>query len=423
MNASTTQTASNSIITIAANPTITDPLNPNTRQDVYGNISITPERGSNFSFGVVYHPTPGLLATLDLVNIKIVGTRVSPLGNVIPKLLVGETGVTDTINNADLVKSICTTGNAGLFVPGATSVSTGNLPIVQLVDTTPGATLGNVVSACASGNTNAVNLNGITTANGTGGTIANHAYALLFSLPNFVNAGTTWTRQLDEHLEYTFPQQVFNGTFQAALDGTYLFFLNQDPSQFGGVSLGPPVKYKGTYSSVNANETAAPFRGTLSFTWKSGKNTIHTDTHWASSVADVSFAVPAAASTSNIGTNYNPIPSKTAGCSQAIDTLLAPDPRMTNKVSATVGLPGLGEEQINTACDVGNDTGQVIPGFITTDITYIRQLPGRTTLSFSVANIFDKDPAYQKLQPDYFAPYGTGNAIGRNIKVSLHKSF
>jgi hypothetical protein len=433
LNSSTVETGSQSIFGAGANPLITGiTLNPNTRQDVYGNVSLTPERGSNFSFGMVFHPTPSILATLDLVNIKIVGTRISPTGNVIPKLLVGETGVTDSINPADLSKSICNSGNANLFNPGgAAAASTGGLPIVQLLQTS-GAGAGNVISACGAGASAAlqaattlqgVGFGGAPLADGTGGTVAGQSYALLISVPNYVNAGTTWTRQLDEHLEYTFPRQLLGGTVQGSLDGTYILFFNQDPSSFGGASLGAPAKYRGVYSSNNASETPSPFRGTIGLTWKSGKNTVHVQTHWASSVADGSLGIPAPAASSAVGTNYNPIPSKTAGCSQTIANALAPDPRMTSKVAGTVGQPGYGEEQINLACNFGNYTGAVVPGWVTTDITYIRQLPGKTTLSFNIANIFDKDPPYQKLQPYYYAPYGTGNALGREVKVSLHKAF
>jgi hypothetical protein len=425
LNSSTVQGPGGSIIGSSAttNPLLGAGLiNQADRIDVYGNTTLTPERGSNFSFGMVYHPTPGLLATLDLVNIKIVGTRIAPTGSAIPKILVGETGVTDTVLNSDVTKNICTPSNAGLFVPGATSTSTNNLPLVQLLQTS-GAGAGNTVSACATGNTNNVTLSGITTANGTGGTVANASYALLFSVPNYVNAGTTWTRQLDEHLEYTFPRQMLGGTVQGELDGTYILFFNQDPGQFGGVTLGAPAKYKGVYSSNNAAETPSPFRGTIGLTWKSGKNTVHVQSHWASSVADGSLGVPIPATSSSPGTNYNPVPSLSNNCTQSIVNTLAPDPRMTNKVAGLVGVPGVGEEAINFSCNVGNFTGDVVPGWVTTDVTYIRQLPGKTTLSFSIANLFDKDPPFQKLQPYYYAPYGTGNGLGREVKVSLHKAF
>jgi outer membrane receptor protein involved in Fe transport len=382
------------------------------RQDLYGNSALNPERGSNFSFGVVYHPTQALLASLDLVNIKIVGTRQGVSATQVARLLAGEAGVGASLTDADINKSICSAPSALFSSAGVTS-PTGGAPLVSLVSATGATRL-----ACQAGDP-------LTTIGGAN--IGGTPYGLLYSLPNLVNAGITQTRQLDEHLEYGLPNTFLGGKVQLTLDGTYLMFLNQDFGSYnvGGanVSLGAANKYKGLYSSDTASQTPSPFRGTIGALWRSGKNTINVQTHWAGAVADATLGTPFTATAGSVGTNYNAIPSKVGGCSATVANLLAPDPRMTSLVSALVGSPGQGEESINTNCNVGNYTGGVVPGFVTTDLTYIRQLPGRTSLTINVTNVLDKDPPFQKQQTNYYAAYGTGNALGRTVKVSIRKVF
>ncbi|MBJ7411416.1 MAG: TonB-dependent receptor [Phenylobacterium sp.] len=65
--------------------------------------------------------------------------------------------------------------------------------------------------------------------------------------------------------------------------------------------------------------------------------------------------------------------------------------------------------------------GQTIKSTILAELDYRVQLPWETTMTLSVDNLFDQDPAFARLDLNY-DPF-TGSAIGRTYKVSVKKRF
>ncbi|WP_068879277.1 TonB-dependent receptor [Phenylobacterium sp. CCH12-B4] len=65
--------------------------------------------------------------------------------------------------------------------------------------------------------------------------------------------------------------------------------------------------------------------------------------------------------------------------------------------------------------------GQTIKSTILAELDYRVQLPWDTTMTLSVDNLFDQDPAFARLDLNY-DPF-TGSAIGRTYKVSVKKRF
>jgi len=65
--------------------------------------------------------------------------------------------------------------------------------------------------------------------------------------------------------------------------------------------------------------------------------------------------------------------------------------------------------------------GQKVEDFYTLDLNYRVQLPGDTTVTASVFNVFDRDPSAARLELSY-DPF-IGNPYGRTYKVGVRKRF
>ena len=65
--------------------------------------------------------------------------------------------------------------------------------------------------------------------------------------------------------------------------------------------------------------------------------------------------------------------------------------------------------------------GQKIDATWLTNVTYRAQLPWDTTFTFSIDNLFDRDPSFARLDLNY-DPF-TGNPLGRTYKVAFRKKF
>jgi iron complex outermembrane receptor protein len=66
-------------------------------------------------------------------------------------------------------------------------------------------------------------------------------------------------------------------------------------------------------------------------------------------------------------------------------------------------------------------SGQKINETWLTNVTYRGQLPWDTTLTFSIDNLFDRDPSFARLDLNY-DPF-TGEPLGRTYKLSVRKRF
>lgn len=65
--------------------------------------------------------------------------------------------------------------------------------------------------------------------------------------------------------------------------------------------------------------------------------------------------------------------------------------------------------------------GKKIDAFVTTDVTYRVFLPWDTTVVLNVANVFDTDPPFARVEANYDP--AIASALGRTVKVALTKKF
>lgn len=184
---------------------------------------------------------------------------------------------------------------------------------------------------------------------------------------NYINGGAIDTDGLDFQANVRISDDVFGGSLQAGVDGSYLLSYKEAPYNIEGFAVGSTVERAGTYRPslfIGYNRMRA--NGFVN--WSRGPHNLRWQTRWVSSTVIASTETTALA----------------------------------------------------IARLVGGSTK--IPEYWQHDITYTVQLPWDTTATVAVQNVFDKDPPFAFATQYNYDPF-SGNPLGRVWVVGLKKRF
>jgi iron complex outermembrane recepter protein len=367
----------------------------------YDNVDIKPEKGSYLDVGFLFQ-AGNFSASVDYFDIRVDDyTRTMAVNNVITALLAPGQG----------------TGNINALLncssPLFNGVSTlGGRPFVQLSSPcVPGtSTLANSLQAGSR-----INYFG-----GTGQT----------------NSGELKTTGIDFTTSYLF-ENVLGGQLRPSIDLTYN--LAWELADF--VVFGVPVAegYDGlgfkNSSTGRLNQAVPEYRGSFGLNYSHGRHTLNLLVTYIPSVESENEADFDASSdqNANIG-NASGVSTTGTGAATACT-----DPS-TNIVTTIGNVPaGAGAGQYG-AGSIGTNgaplagprgfcgnqnvsiwSGRTVASTTNVDLTYRLELPAETTLSFSVFNLLDEEPSFDRVTPAYNA--GFGSPLERNYKMSVRKRF
>jgi iron complex outermembrane recepter protein len=374
--------------------------------------SLKPEKGFNYNVGGGVN-IGNFRGTIDYYNIKI-------------------TNIARTVG-ADAVV-------AGLVKPGVTGPAAVIDCASELLDVNPefggpsvrlaGFTGGDQHAYCSSFAGGNPSLN--TDPDGAGPLTALMGLGAEMRYYTGANGGDQTTSGIDASAAYRF-DEAFGGILTVGADVTYILTYKIEPFLVNGVQIAAGYDGVGLINEATGRngQRIARWRGNLSFNYTRGRHNLNWSTRVVSSLLDDS----ATRYTSSVANNAN-----IADATGVTNASLCPtgglilDQEGEVPAGAGTGLNGGSTPSNTTAtsatlgyqagCNAQILSGRKIPTTFNTDVTYRVQLPWDTSLSFTVYNLFDKDPPFARCNScGYGYDAFVGNPLGRNYKLQVTKRF
>ena len=357
----------------------------------YPNLDVKPEKGVNYNVGVIVQEGP-FHANLDYYSIKIDDViRAQSSAQIVNALVQpGQTGAGALINcSSPLVSQL--------------NPTLGGHPFVQLNGPC-------VAGQSALNSTGAGGVGGL-----SGGTI--NFFGAQGTQPALANGGTLKTTGIDFTAGYRF-DDVVGGRLDVTLDWTRVLTYEASDYIVAGIKVADGFSGVGQFNDTTGRngQHVARDRGSITFNYRHGRHNVNWTTRYVSKFIDddPTLFVETNATNANIGT-AGVVPTGAA----CVDT---------NPVSPRVPAgAGTGANGANTGTTVGFCAGQnvsvlagqKVPATFNTDVSYQLDLPWNATLTLTVQNLFDEDPAFARLAINYDA--FTGSPLGRTFRIGVRK--
>lgn len=357
----------------------------------YPNEDVEPMKGQYINLGLLFD-VGGLQASLDLFETRIDDfARTMTTTNVISGLVMpGQTAINSQIN----CSSPLLQGQSGF----------GGRPFVELN------------GPCVQGTSllnSAAGLGGL-----TGGRIN------YFGTTDETNAGELMTRGIDVAVSYSI--DVLGGELRPSLDASYVLDWELDDFVIGGATLAKGydgVGFVNNTSTGRIGQAVPEWRATLGFNFRRDIHNFNIAAHFLPGITDedtVKYGETNRATNANIG-DANGFTTVGGAC---VDTDPSSPPVPAGSGSGQFGTGNSGAPATVGFCQAQVArllAGKEIDDYLTIDMTYRVQLPAETSVSLSVFNVLNEDPAFARTAISYMS--GFGNPLGRTFKLQLGKKF
>ncbi|HEY8574369.1 TonB-dependent receptor domain-containing protein [Phenylobacterium sp.] len=357
----------------------------------YPNLDVRPETGFNYNVGAIFQ-IGNFRGNVDYYNIRIDDLiRAQTTAQIINALVQpGQTGATALLN----CSSELLTANQSLL---------GGQPFVQLAGGASCVQGTTTISALAGGFINFFGTQGAQTA--------------------LVNGGTLQTSGIDANASWRF-DEVWGGTLTLSSDLTYVLTYEASDYVVGGITVAPGYDGIGQQNELTGrnNQRISQWVGSIGVNFRKGRHNFNWNTRARSSLIndDLTDFVEANAQNANIGNASGFVNTTAAGGCVDASPVTPPAPAGagsgTNGTNTNTGPVGFCSGQNYAIL-----TGMKIPTVFTTDVSYQLTLPWDTTLSVTVQNLFDREPAFSREALGYDA--STGSALGRTVRFGVRKTW
>jgi iron complex outermembrane recepter protein len=365
----------------------------------YDNVNIEPEKGTYFNFGVLLD-VGNFRFSADYFDIRVNDyTRTMTANNVL-RALVGP-GV---VSANTFVKC-----SSPLFTP---QEALGNRPFVELVGGNGNCVQDQTTISQAIGPGARINYYG-----GTGQT----------------NSGQLKTTGIDLSMGYTF-DGVFGGELRPSIDGTYNLAWELDDFVVGGVPVAAGydgIGYKN--GSTGRLLLAVPeWRASFNINYRWGRHNVSMSARFIPSVDNEDEGEFDASNdqNANIGVNGVTATGATGAATCPATTPITTDLGQTpagagsgQYATGTIptGQPGAGTRGFCANQNASILSGRTIESVTEVDLTYRVQLPAEVAMTFTIYNLLDDEPSFDRATVGYNA--GFGSPLERNYKVGFSKKF
>ncbi|MDP3495388.1 MAG: TonB-dependent receptor [Hyphomonadaceae bacterium] len=195
----------------------------------------------------------------------------------------------------------------------------------------------------------------------------------------YVNAGGIKTDGVDATGEFSF-DDVFGGNLTLGAQTSYTRKYSVAEQKVRGVVIAPAFEAIGKFNYATGYFSMPQWKGNAFVEWESGPHNLRIQTNYIDGYVDQRTAPY----TGNLV--FGNVPT-------VAQATVLPRPQEGKKIDA----------------------------FVTTDVTYRVFLPWDTTAVLNVANIFDTDPPFARVEANYDP--ATASPLGRTVKVALTKKF